>query len=81
MGIDGRTDRFGAEYIERYLDALELKGSWRSVIATSAPTSALLHQDSPLVHVLSSEFDWRIIGKEGEWVLLTPSAKVPQGIR
>ena len=75
VAIDGRTDRYGAEYIKSYVGLKDLTGGWESLLAELDPTVALLEKDSALAHVLVSEKSWAQIGQDGDWVLLSaPSA-------
>ena len=74
VGIDGRTDRYGQEYLTKYLDTLKMAGPWRSTIDDLAPTSALLEADSPVAQYLVLK-GWHTAGQEAGYVLLTePSA-------
>jgi len=77
VGIDGRADRYGGEYIERYTDATALRGDWEALLDQLAPTSALLQADSPLAHVLVAERGWSRLADEGDWVLLTAATGAP----
>jgi hypothetical protein len=72
VGIDGRTDRYGAEYIDDYLELMDLTGSWEDTLAELAPTAALLRREQPLAHVLVAERGWREVGQEADHVLLVP---------
>lgn len=71
VGIDGRADRYGAEYIERYqLDLIAARPGWEELFAELDPDSALLHDDDPLVEALVGTKGWVVVGDEGRWVLL-----------
>jgi hypothetical protein len=72
VAIDGRTDRYGAEYIDAYIGMKSLQGEWEAMLRDLGPTSALLEGDSALAHVLVAERGWTTIGREGNWVLLAP---------
>jgi hypothetical protein len=72
VAIDGRTDRYGAEYIDDYIGMKSLQGEWEAMLRDLGPTSALLEGDSALAHVLVAERGWTTIGREGNWVLLAP---------
>lgn len=76
VAIDGRTDRYGADYIGRYVDLLALRGDWEPLFDELAPTAALLEQDSPLGHVLVAERGWRQVGEPdaGYVLLVRPAA-------
>ena len=70
VGIDGRADRYGAQYIKDYSDLTSLTGDWEPLLGQLDPTSALLEEDSPLVHYLTVDLGWRKIGTESGYVLL-----------
>jgi hypothetical protein len=70
VGIDGRADRYGAAYIDRYMNALSGEHDWRSVVDELKPTAALLSQDEALSTLLVDERHWVVVGQEGEFLLL-----------
>ncbi len=72
VGIDGRTDRYGAQYIEDYIGLRTLKGDWEAMLERLDPTSALFEEDMAIAHVLQAERGWRVIGRDSGWVLLVP---------
>ena len=75
VAIDGRTDRYGARYIEEYIGMKGLEGDVETLLDELRPTSALLKSDSPLAHVLVAEQSWTEVGREGKWVLLAAPDK------
>ena len=70
VAIDGRSDRYGAQYISSYVKLMALKGDWEGLLQRLAPTSALIRSDSALAHVLVTERGWTQIAAEGDYVLL-----------
>jgi hypothetical protein len=70
VAIDGRTDRYGARYIEDYIGMKALREGWEAMLEDLDPTAALLERDSALAHVLVIEQGWSEVGREGSWVLL-----------
>lgn len=70
VGIDGRTDRYGADYIEAYTGMETLRGDWQGLLNQLDPTSALLEEGSALAHVLQAEKGWRAVDNEVGYVLL-----------
>ncbi len=71
VAIDGRADRYGSEYISDYVDLLNLTGDWEQLLDELDPTSALIKTDSPLTHVLVTEYGWTQVGEaENGYVLL-----------
>lgn len=73
VAIDGRTDYYGAEYIERYLNTLRLVGDFEAEFDRLSPTVALLKGDSPMAWYLEEHEGWAVLGTEGDWVLLGPA--------
>lgn len=74
VAIDGRTDFYGAEYIERYLGLLRLEGDFESELDRLSPTIALLRGDGPMAWFLEEHRGWRVVGTDGDWTLLAPVA-------
>ena len=72
VGIDGRADRYGSDYIQAYVDMKNLRGDWQQLLQELDPTSALIEEDTALAHVLQEERDWRVIGRQNGWVLMVP---------
>ena len=70
VGIDGRTDRYGADYITAYTSMINLNGDWEGLLDQLAPTSALLEEEAALAHVLVAEREWVELGSENGFVLL-----------
>lgn len=70
VGIDGRTDRYGPEYIEAYTGMAKLNGGWRELLAELDPTFALIKEDSALAQVLEESRGWVRVGSESGYVLL-----------
>ncbi len=70
VGIDGRTDRYGAQYIADYIDLTDLKGDWKALLDELDPTSALLEEDSPLAYYLTESQGWSVAGQESGFTLL-----------
>lgn len=75
VGIDGRADRYGQDYITAYARLDDLGGSWSTLLTDLNPTSALIKTESPLAHVLTTERGWEVVGTEGDWALLTAPQK------
>jgi hypothetical protein len=70
VGIDGRTDRYGSQYIEDYIGLKSLHGDWESMLEDLDPTCALIEEDTALAHVLVEERGWTNVGRESGYVLL-----------
>ncbi len=77
VGIDGRTDRYGAEYLEAYRSLPFLQGDWEPLLAELDPTSALLQRESALAYYLTEVRGWQQVGEEesGYVLLLDPQGR------
>ena len=69
LAIDGRADRYGADYISRYLAAEQGK-DWRRVVDALRPDVAVLPAELPLVDELLHIRHWRQVQRDGSWILL-----------
>lgn len=71
VGIDGRADRYGAEYIDRYDgDLMDTRPGWEDVLDELGPTTALIRETEPLAGALLAQKNWVVVDREGRWVLL-----------
>ncbi|MEI8083806.1 MAG: hypothetical protein WCI74_18360, partial [Actinomycetes bacterium] len=71
VGIDGRADRYGSAYINRYLDMERGRPGWEDTVAELKPTVALLPERDALIPLLKSR-GWQVNGEQTKHVLLTP---------
>lgn len=71
VGIDGRADRYGGDYLRRYQGGLlGARPGWQDLLGELAPTSALLLKDEALAGVLVDQKGWVEVAREGDYVLL-----------
>jgi len=71
VAIDGRADRYGADYIRDYQSVLVAAApGWTTLLDRLAPTSALLREDEPLWSALVTQRGWVDMGHEGMFILL-----------
>ncbi len=71
VGVDGRADRYGADYIDEYQDGMiNARPGWEKLFDQLRPTSALLRTDEALSEVLVAQRGWVEVGREGDYVLL-----------
>ena len=70
VSIDGRTDLYGGDYIERHVAALNLAGDFQGLLAQLDPNLALLRDASGLAWYLEHHEMWSRVLEEGEYVLL-----------
>ena len=73
LAVDGRTERYGAEYIGDYLDVLSLVGSdWPDFLEEFEPEVAVVEQAAAIRHLLEDDWGWTVVMSDGEYVLLVP---------
>jgi hypothetical protein len=73
VAVDGRTDRYGAAYIDSYLDTLNAaRPGWQAQFDRLDPNVAVLYDNEPLVSALENEKQWRQVDAENGVVVLVP---------
>ena len=76
LGVDGRAERYGADYISQYLDVLRLSGDrWPAFLDDFAPEVAVVESDAAIRHLLEDDWRWRVVMADGGYILLTPKAR------
>jgi hypothetical protein len=71
--FDGRSDFYGADFAERYLQMVEARPGWRAEFKRWHFTNALLPPDTPLIDALEAS-GWRELYRDHTAVLLSGSA-------
>ncbi len=73
VAIDGRTDKYGAYYIDTYLDTLlAARPGWVYQFNRLDPDIAVLYNNEALVSALENERGWRPVAEQDGVVLLVP---------
>ncbi len=71
VGIDGRSDRYGSDYSDRYENGLiQARPGWESLFDQLEPTCALVGSWEAIGPVLVKQRGWVEVGREGGFVLL-----------
>ena len=71
LGIDGRAERYGTDYINDYLDVHSMTGQdWPSFLWEFDPEVAVVHEDAPIRYHLEETRGWRLTVREDPFVLL-----------
>lgn len=60
VSIDGRSDLYGDDLLQRYLDIGNLKPGWREELAEMDPDFIFLPRESPLAGELMHEPGWKL---------------------
>jgi len=77
LAIDGRSDRFGGDYIARYVDAMDLTGDWQQLINNVDPDYAVIASDNALAHELATHQGWTLVMTDRHYSLLKAPAGPP----
>jgi hypothetical protein len=72
VAIDGRTDRYGIEYLDRYAALEEGRPGWETLLDELDPTVALLRTDRALAELLVTRRGWVEVARTDNHVLLRP---------
>ena len=67
LGVDGRADRYGAEWIQRYTEDLpNVAPGWEELLAELSPDVAVLSTTEPLSQVLVAQKGWVEVARDDE---------------
>ena len=70
--VDGRSDLWGGNYIDRVSGALNLADGWEREFDGFRPDAAVLPMGTPLLVYLREVRHWRSALQDGGYVLLVP---------
>lgn len=76
VAVDGRADRYGGAFIDRYQSMMAMRAGWRDTFAELRPNYVVPELTSPLVEELGSR-GWTREYEDGAYVLL----RAPGGAR
>jgi hypothetical protein len=71
--VDGRSDLWGAPYIDRVTSVQNLGTGWRTEFDRFRPDAAVLPTDAPLTTYLQEVRHWRFAFQDGPYALLVPA--------
>ncbi len=70
VAIDGRTDRYGSDYLRDYAELESGAPGWETLLDELAPTEALLRTDRALAELLVARRGWTEVARTADHVLL-----------
>lgn len=74
LGIDGRAERYGRDYIDRYLDTFALRGEdWSAFLDEFDPEVAVIKPRDPIRHLLIDDWGWTVVLEDDPYILVAPS--------
>jgi len=72
---DGRSDYYGAEFGQKYLDVLNVNVGWEKTLARFGVDTVLISPSSPLCGALKESPHWRVVYDDGVAVVFRPAGK------
>jgi hypothetical protein len=70
--FDGRSDLFGAKFLENYAKIVQIRPGWRQIWDSFDFTQALLPNEAPLIEILKLS-GWRQVYQDGTATILVPN--------
>lgn len=68
VGIDGRADYYGGDYIQQYSDMIAMRSGWHGLFDRLRPDAAIIETKAPLSEWLR-QHGWRRSGTQGTYSL------------
>jgi hypothetical protein len=72
VGIDGRADYYGGDYIQRYSDMIAMRGGWQRLFNKLNPDAAIIETKAPLSEWLR-QHGWDRTATQGTYSLFLKS--------
>ena len=63
--VDGRSDFYGNDFEEKYIDVLKVKYGWEKTLGRFRIDTILLSPDAPLAGALKESSRWRVVYDDG----------------
>lgn len=72
--MDGRSDFYGADFVDKYLKTIDATYNWESNLANFGVNTVIVKPDAPLATVLKESGKWRIWFDNGSVIVFTSRA-------
>ena len=73
--VDGRSDFYGADFSEGYIDVLSVKYDWEKILGRFGVNTILLPTSAPLAGALKESARWRVVYDDGVAVVFRSSQR------
>lgn len=77
--VDGRSDFYGDDFVQKYLDVMNVKYDWEETLGHFGINTILLSPSSPLTGALKESSRWRVVYDDGIAVVFQPAARAAGG--
>ena len=81
--VDGRSDFYGADFENKYIDVLNVKYDWEKILGGFGVNTILLPPSAPLSGVLKESSRWRVVYDDGVALIFRPvqrTAGIPPSV-
>jgi hypothetical protein len=75
--FDGRSDFYGGQFVQSYVDTVQVKPGWEEHLAHFAIEAILLPVALPLVGALKESGRWKVVYDDGTAIVLQPNRPPP----
>jgi hypothetical protein len=73
--VDGRSDFYGDDFENKYIDVLNVKHDWQQILDGFGVDTILLPPSAPLSGVLKENSRWRVVYDDGVALIFRSTAK------
>jgi len=74
--VDGRSDFYGDDFVQKYLDVLNVKYDWQETLGHFGINTILLPPSAPLAGALKESSRWRVVYDDGISLVFRPAAGI-----
>jgi hypothetical protein len=73
--VDGRSDFYGDDFEQKYMDVLHLKLGWEKILSEFGVDTILMPLDAPLTGALKESSHWRVVYDDGMALVFRPTGR------
>lgn len=74
--VDGRSDFYGDDFVQKYLDVMNVKYDWQETLGQFGINTILLPPSAPLTGALKESRRWRVVYDDGIAVVFRPALNI-----
>jgi hypothetical protein len=74
--VDGRSDFYGDDFEEKYVDVLNVKYGWQKTLAKFGVDTILMPVSAPLTGALKESSNWRVVYDDGMSLVFRSQSKL-----
>ena len=71
--VDGRSDFYGDDFVQKYLDVMNVKYDWQETLGHFGINTILLPPSAPLAGALKESSHWRVVYDDGVSLVFRPA--------